>query len=85
MSIIKRILGSPDEAASEPSVPPCPHTSLVPHWDRAEDMGRERLARYVCTACDSTFTYEETRRLLNEPLPPERIEAEAQELAAGDD
>ena len=84
MSIIKRILGSPDEAASEPDVPPCPHTSLVPRWERPEDMGREQLANYVCTACGITFTYEETRRLLQEPLPPERQDAPTQE-PAGDD
>lgn len=38
----------------------CPHVALVPRWDSADDMGKtELVSRYVCEACNATFSREE--------------------------
>jgi hypothetical protein len=42
----------------------CHHRTLLPRWDRAEDMGREDLAsNYQCSACNEMFSPEEARSL----------------------
>jgi transposase-like protein len=50
-----------DDAALEVE---CEHITLIPSWDSAEDMGRsDRVSRYRCEACGSTFTLAEAERL----------------------
>ena len=47
--------------------PVCDHRSLLPRWNRAEDMGRDDLATsYQCEACNQVFGVEEARRLREE-------------------
>jgi hypothetical protein len=42
----------------------CPHTVLVAHWDRPEDMPHEALvSSYRCQACGAFFTGDEGRAL----------------------
>ncbi len=66
MRFLKRLLGRgdeppPEEAASEEA---CPHTSLVPHWDSPDDMGKpDAVSSYLCEACQANFSREEGDRL----------------------
>jgi hypothetical protein len=42
----------------------CPHSTLGPHWDRAEDFGKhEAISSYVCEGCGISFTPEEAARV----------------------
>ncbi len=42
----------------------CPHVTMIPRWDRAEDMGHDdRVASYHCEGCGHTFTAEEGAQL----------------------
>ena len=42
----------------------CHHRTLLPRWDRAEDMGHEDLAsNYQCSACNEMFSPQEARDL----------------------
>ncbi len=44
----------------------CPHTALIPQWDRTEDMGKEDLATsFRCDSCRASFSGDEGRRLLH--------------------
>lgn len=71
MSVLGKIFGR-EEAAEAPEAeePQCPHTSLVPHWANADQMGKQELAVFTCTSCGDEFTYAETQALLDVPLPP---------------
>ena len=44
-------------------IPPpkrCSHSSLVPHWDRVEDMGHnERADFFICDSCAQIFSQDE--------------------------
>lgn len=68
MGILERLLGrkqkQPVEEAEVPE-PVCPHVALVPHWDKADDIGKSELASsYVCEACRVSFSREQGQRLL---------------------
>jgi hypothetical protein len=68
MGILQRVFGrseKPEEADSTPEN--CPHTALVPHWDRPEDMGDKTRAMYRCDACGATFDYDAALEFLEEP------------------
>ena len=40
----------------------CPHTTLIPRWANAEDMGHgERVSSYACDSCGQVFTAAEGR------------------------
>jgi hypothetical protein len=42
----------------------CGHSSLMPRWDRREDMGKEELSSgFTCVACGSSFTREEAQAM----------------------
>jgi hypothetical protein len=42
----------------------CPHTTLTPRWDRAEDIGKHDLATaYRCEGCGHVFSREEVDHL----------------------
>jgi transposase-like protein len=67
MGILDRLLGrkqEPPDKEAEVSEPVCPHASLVPQWDSADDMGKsDRVSSYACEACHATFSREEGERL----------------------
>lgn len=45
------------EKMSEQQAKPCMHATLVPHWDRAEDMGHnERAIFFICDSCTQIFS-----------------------------
>jgi len=57
-------MGSASEGTSSR---PCAHTALVPHWDRADDMGKpEKAEWYRCQSCNLTISPEEGQRLSDE-------------------
>jgi hypothetical protein len=59
----------------------CPHTVLVAHWDRPEDMPHEALvSAYRCQACGVFFTGEEGRALKRSEAERLSGQAEAGEL-----
>lgn len=66
MGFLSRIFGrQPAGGPSETVHPPCPHATLIPRWDRAEEIGvTERVANYVCESCHATFSREEGEVLL---------------------
>lgn len=42
----------------------CPHPTLTPQWDSAEDMGNaDKVARYMCDSCKTLLSREEWERL----------------------
>jgi hypothetical protein len=42
----------------------CHHRTLLPRWDRVEDMGHEDLASsYQCSACNEMFSPEQAKEL----------------------
>lgn len=74
MSVFGKLLHRNEEAA-EPVVeadPKCPHTSLVPHWDNPEQLGKPELARYQCESCQEQFNYAQTEQLMHAGLPPQQ-------------
>jgi hypothetical protein len=51
-------------AAATLAAVPCPHITLVPHWEKATDMGHEdRASSYTCDTCHQVFTAEAGRSL----------------------
>jgi hypothetical protein len=51
-----------------PPLPPaaerCPHTTLVPRWASAAEMGQDdKASSYTCQACAQSFTAAEGRDL----------------------
>ena len=66
MSFLTKLFGrsKATSAQSEVVAPPCPHVTLVPRWDTAEDIGKEDKATgFTCDACHQSFTPEEARQL----------------------
>ena len=58
----KRRSEAPPDQAETPPV--CEHITLIPSWDRAEDIGHEnRVARYRCESCAQEFTLAEADHL----------------------
>jgi hypothetical protein len=50
-------------ASAEPTTQ-CEHVTLIPSWDRAEDIGDvDRVSLYRCEACRAEFTLEEAEHL----------------------
>ena len=42
----------------------CPHTTMVPRWDNADDIGKaDRVSAYHCEGCNKLFTREEAEAL----------------------
>jgi transposase-like protein len=61
MSILDKLLGrhKASPAAAVIDVP-CPHTTLVPHWDSLADMGKEdKVSRFTCDSCGEAFSAEQ--------------------------
>ena len=67
MGFLDRLLGRREAeppGGAESSQPGCPHVTLVPNWDLAEDMGDlEKVSRYTCEACSAGFSREEGDQL----------------------
>ena len=67
MGFLDRLLGRRETQPvneTEPPQPECPHVTLVPNWDMAEDMGDiEKVSRYTCEACGAGFSREEGDQL----------------------
>ena len=67
MGFLDRLLGRREAEpprGAESSQPGCPHVTLVPNWDMAEDMGDlEKVSRYTCEACGAGFSREEGDQL----------------------
>ena len=53
---------------------PCPHGSLVPHWDQLGDMGKtDAVSYYTCESCDQRFSGEQGQRLMSEAAERVRV------------
>lgn len=79
MGFLDRLLRRKEEAAPAVGIaePECPHVSLVPHWDTAEDIGHaEKVTRYECESCKASFGKEEGERLMAEGAERMRISEE---------
>ena len=67
MSVLTKLFGTKEKeavTAPAPDAARCPHTTLVPQWDRVTDMGDEAKATaWTCQGCQQTFTGEEGRSL----------------------
>ena len=51
----------PDEPAETTA---CPHTTLIPRWENAADIGNlDRATHFLCEGCNSEFDADEARRL----------------------
>lgn len=59
MSWLKKLRGSREDAPGPAVVnpPTCPHATLIPRWESADEIGREDLASgFRCDACGEEFT-----------------------------
>ncbi len=67
MGFLDRLLGRRETQPvkeTEPPQPECPHVTLVPNWDMAEDMGDlGKVSRYTCEACGAGLSREEGDQL----------------------
>lgn len=66
MGLIGRLFGKGQEIpeAVQPELAVCPHTTMTPRWDRAEDIGHEdRATGFRCEGCGRSFSPEEAREL----------------------
>jgi hypothetical protein len=64
--MFKRILGKtePSSGRAQQIEAVCPHTVLIPSWDKPEDMGHEeRATRFTCESCRIEFTLVEALAL----------------------
>ena len=49
----KNVEGRRDEPVDETA---CPHTTLIPRWDNAADVGNlDRATRFLCEGCNTEF------------------------------
>lgn len=65
MGLMDTLRGRSSRTARAQEAPPvCDHRSLLPRWNRVEDMGRDDLATsYQCEACSQVFSVDERQRL----------------------
>jgi len=65
MGILDKIVGRKEKVDGSDAldaVAMCPHTVMLPRWDRAEDIGHPEMAtEYICEACGSIMSPEEAR------------------------
>jgi hypothetical protein len=63
---------------------PCPHGSLVAHWDQPADMGKtDAISYYLCESCGARFNGEQGQRLMAEAA--ERVRLTEEERAQPSD
>jgi hypothetical protein len=64
MPLFKRSPRDVKERAEDAAQVACPHTTLIPRWDSAADVGNLDLAtRFLCEGCNQEFDAEEAARL----------------------
>jgi len=67
MRFLRRLFGRSEErpaGGEEAAGPVCPHVTLVPRWDSADDIGKpEKVSSFICEACETSFSREEGDRL----------------------
>ncbi len=65
MGLMSKLFGKGQEIPeAAPGVSLCPHTTMTPRWDRAEDIGHEdRATGWHCEGCGEMFTAEEGRQI----------------------
>jgi transposase-like protein len=67
MRFLGRLLGLKEErpvGGTKVSELECPHSALVPRWDRPDDMGKPKMvSSYLCEGCKANFSREEGDRL----------------------
>lgn len=65
MNLLRKRHGEHPLVEPDTETPPkCEHVTLIPSWDRADDMGHvDRVSLYRCEACGETFTLHEAERL----------------------
>jgi len=59
MSWLKKLRGSREGATPTAleEAPTCPHATLIPRWETADEIGKEELASgFRCDACGEEFT-----------------------------
>jgi|RhiMetdeSRZDD1v2_1073273.scaffolds.fasta_scaffold157326_3 hypothetical protein len=60
MGFLDRLFGRKESSTKVDEsliVEKCPHTTLRPHWEQAEDFGKnELISSYTCEACGETFS-----------------------------
>lgn len=66
MAWLTKLFGKKAAAPPLPSAAEhCPHTTLVPRWASAAEMGQDDKATgYTCQGCEQSFTAEAGRELL---------------------
>ncbi len=68
MGFLNKLKGGKD-ATQQPSPQAeenvsCGHGTLIPRWDRAEDMGKEdRITSYTCESCGASLSPAEAREV----------------------
>lgn len=67
MGLMSKLFGkTDDDAAVRAAVDSaeCPHTTLTPRWDSADDIGNEdRAVSYRCEGCQTVFSREQAQTL----------------------
>ena len=69
MGLMSKLFGKNQEIREEAgpelaAMTSCPHTTLTPRWDRAEDIGHEdRATGFRCEGCGTMFSPDEVRDL----------------------
>ncbi|HXG36181.1 MAG TPA: hypothetical protein VNL15_04365 [Dehalococcoidia bacterium] len=77
MGILSRFLRRVSPKTTQVSKQECNHEILVPHWNEAEDTGKEELVSYyTCQLCNQLFTRGEGQELKKE-AERQRMEASA--------
>jgi hypothetical protein len=56
---------------------PCPHGSLVAHWDEPQAIGKsDAVSYYICESCGERFSREQGQRFMTEAAERVRIAEE---------
>ena len=78
MGIRDKLFGKERTAAHAAVVDaPCPHTTLLPRWDSAADIGKaDKASSYTCDTCKQAFTVEAAQAL--RATEAERVQRELQ-------
>lgn len=64
MSFLQKLFGREEKPvaprAQEELDAPCPHVTLVPHWDTNDEIGsNEKVSRFSCEGCGADFSRDE--------------------------
>lgn len=65
MSVLTKLFSRSKQVPEVVQAPrECVHVALVPQWATPDDIGKEdRASHFLCAACSSSFSPDETRRL----------------------